>query len=202
MPEVHSSMGSKRHFLGNQQKRFAREHFAFAREEKRFAREHFTFAREEKRFAREHFTFAREEKGFACEHFTFAREEKGFACEHFAFAREEKRFAREHFAFAREQKRFPRCRRSGVVFPRSVHPPSDSGVAKRDRPPAVSLQKEQLFKKFQERCIFRPLSRVLWVEGCTVFGCCSHLAVLSFGVPVASKSSSTCFSMKYPFFLV
>src|SRR5437667_11867927 len=174
MPEVHSSMGSKRHFLRNQQKRFAREHFAFAREEKRFAREHFTFAREEKRFAREHFTFAREEK----------------------------RFAREHFAFAREEKRFPRCRRSGVVFPRSVHPPSAPGVAKRDRPPAVSLQKEQLFKKFQERCIFRPLSRVLWVEGCTVFGCCSHLAVLSFGVPVASKSSSTCFSMKYPFFLV
>src|SRR2546422_11286674 len=67
--------------------------------------------------------------------------------------------------FAREQKRFPRCRRSGVVFPRSVHPPSDPGVAKRDRPPAVSLQKEQLFKKFQERCIFRRLSRVLWVEG-------------------------------------
>src|SRR5437867_13172258 len=78
---------------------------------------------------------------------------------------QQKRFAREHFAFAREQKRFPRCRRSGVVFPRSVHPPSDPGVAKRDRPPAVSLQKEQLFKKFQERCIFRPLSRVLWVEG-------------------------------------
>src|SRR5437773_2483270 len=109
MPEVHSSGGSKRHFLRNQQKRFAREHFAFAREEKRFAR--------------------------------------------------------EHFAFAREQKRFPRCRRSGVVFPRSVHPPSDPGVAKRDRPPAVSLQKEQLFKKFQVRCIFRRLSRVLWVEG-------------------------------------
>src|SRR5438876_166135 len=101
MPEVHSSMGSKRHFLRNQQKRFAREHFAFAREEKRFAR--------------------------------------------------------EHFAFAREEKRFPRCRRSGVVFPRSVHPPSAPGVAKRDRPPAVSLQKEQLFKKFQERCIFRPV---------------------------------------------
>ena len=39
-------------------------------------------------------------------------------------------------------------------------------------------------------------------RSCTVFGCCSHLAVLSFGVPVASKSSSTCFSMKYPFFLV
>src|SRR2546427_6366665 len=76
---------------------------------------------------------------------------------------QQKRFAREHFAFAREEKRFPRCRRSGVVFPRSVHPPSDPGVAKRDRPPAVSLQKEQLFKKFQERCIFRRLSRVLWV---------------------------------------
>src|SRR5437899_2562479 len=87
MPEVHSSMGSKRHFLRNQQKRFARKHFAFAREEKRFAREHFTFAREEKRFARKHF----------------------------AFAREEKRFARKHFTFAHEQTRFPRWRRSGVV---------------------------------------------------------------------------------------
>src|SRR2546427_2444958 len=67
---------------------------------------------------------------------------------------QQKRFAREHFAFAREQKRFPRCRRSGVVFPRSVHPPSDPGVAKRDRPPAVSLQKEQLFKKFSGKMYF------------------------------------------------
>ena len=50
MPEVHSSGGSKRHFLRNQQKRFAREHFAFAREEKRFAREHFAFAREQSDF--------------------------------------------------------------------------------------------------------------------------------------------------------
>src|SRR5437870_5372905 len=81
----------------NQEKRFAREHFAFARQEKRFAREHFAFARQEKRFAREHFTFARREK----------------------------RFARERFAFAREEKRFPRCRRTGVVFRRSVHPPAD-----------------------------------------------------------------------------
>src|SRR2546422_976035 len=39
----------------NQEKRFPRGHFAFAREQKRFPREHFTFAREEKRFAREHF---------------------------------------------------------------------------------------------------------------------------------------------------
>ena len=80
--------------VGNQEIACPREHFAFAREEKRFAREHFTFAREEKRFAREHFTFARKEK----------------------------RFAREHFTFAREQTRFPRCRRTGVVFRRSVHP--------------------------------------------------------------------------------
>src|SRR5881409_690599 len=82
---------------GNQEIAFPREHFAFAREEKRFARKHFTFAREEKRFARKHFTFARKEK----------------------------RFAREHFTFAREQTRFPRCRRTGVVFRRSVHPPAD-----------------------------------------------------------------------------
>src|SRR5947207_1868947 len=117
---------AREHFtFAREEKRFAREHFTFAREEKRFAREHFAFAREEKRFAREHFAFAREEKRFAREHFAFAREEKRFAREHFTFAREEKRFARKHFAFAREQKRFPRCRRSGVVFPRSVHPPSD-----------------------------------------------------------------------------
>ena len=97
--------------VGNQEIACPREHFAFAREEKRFAREHFTFAHEEKRFAREHFTFA--------------REEKRFARKHFAFAREEKRFAHKHFAFAREQTRFPRCRRTGVVFRRSVHPPAD-----------------------------------------------------------------------------
>src|SRR2546427_5479873 len=63
-------------FLGlhvrNQEKRFAREHFAFARQEKRFAREHFTFARQQKRFPREHFAFAREEKRFPREHFAFA----------------------------------------------------------------------------------------------------------------------------------
>src|SRR5206468_11077668 len=137
MPKVHSSGGSKRHLLRNQQKRFAREHFAFAREEKRFAREHFTFAR--------------------------------------------------------EQKRFPRCRRSGVVFPRSVHPPSDPGVAKRDRPPAVSLQKEQLFKKFQERCIFRPLSRVLWVEG-SFFSLGGRLIGSSRGVARAPRTLTMCVS--------
>src|SRR5438034_11226942 len=136
MPEVHSSGGSKRHFLRNQQKRFARKHFTFAREEKRFAREHFTFAREEKRFA----------------------------CEHFAFAREEKRFACEHFAFARQQKRFPRCRRTGVVFRRSLHPPADPAwPSARVRPPGHS-KSNNFFKNFHERCIFRPLSPVLWVE--------------------------------------
>src|SRR5206468_4662439 len=46
----------------NQEKRFAREHFAFARQEKRFPRERFAFARQEKRFPREHFAFARQEK--------------------------------------------------------------------------------------------------------------------------------------------
>src|SRR5947207_1125183 len=45
-------------------------------------------------------------------------QEKRFAREHFAFARQEKRFARE-------QKPFPRCRRTGVVFRQSVHPPAD-----------------------------------------------------------------------------
>src|SRR5438093_9009927 len=34
----------------NQEKRFAREHFAFARQEKRFAREHFAFARSKSHF--------------------------------------------------------------------------------------------------------------------------------------------------------
>src|SRR5206468_2268559 len=90
---------------------------------------------QEKRFAREHFAFAREQKRFACERFAFARQEKRFAREHFAFARQEKRFPREHFAFAREQKRFPRCRRTAVVFRRSLHalsrlrfaPPSPRG---------------------------------------------------------------------------
>src|SRR5439155_12184244 len=80
---------------------------------------------QEKRFAREHFAFARQEKRFARERFAFARQEKRFAREHFAFARQEKRFAREHFAFARQQKPFPRCRRTGVVFRQSVHPPAD-----------------------------------------------------------------------------
>src|SRR5439155_27247036 len=106
---------------------------------------------------------------------------------------QQKRFAREHFAFAREQKRFPRCRRSGVVFPRSVHPPSDPGVAKRDRPPAVSLQKEQLFKKFQERCIFRPLSRVLWVEG-SFFSLGGRLIGSSRGVARAPRTLTMCVS--------
>src|SRR5947208_2496531 len=67
-----------------------------------------------------------QEKRFAREHFAFAREEKRFAREHFTFAREQKRFAGEHFTFAREQKRFPRCRRTAVVFRRSLHPPADA----------------------------------------------------------------------------
>src|SRR5437879_5744716 len=36
----------------NHEKRFAREHFAFARQQKRFARKRFAFAREQKRFPR------------------------------------------------------------------------------------------------------------------------------------------------------
>src|SRR5206468_426429 len=63
---------------------------------------------EQKPFAREHFAFACEQKGFPREHFAFARQQKGFPREHFAFARQQKRFPREHFAFARQQKRFPR----------------------------------------------------------------------------------------------
>ena len=72
-----------------------------------------------------------QEKRFAREHFAFARQEKRFAREHFAFAREQKRFARE-------QKRFPRCRRTGVVFRRSLHPPADANLAKREGPPPAS----------------------------------------------------------------
>src|SRR5206468_274626 len=108
-------------------------------QEKRFAREHFTFPRQEKRFAREHFAFARQQKRFALEHFAFARQEKRFAREHFTFARQEKRFARKRFAFARQEKRFPRCRRTGVVFRRSVHPPADPAwPSARVRPPGHS----------------------------------------------------------------
>src|SRR5438034_5815722 len=119
----------------NQEKRFPREHFAFAREQKRFPREHFTFAHEEKRFAREHFAFAREEKRFAREHFTFARQEK--------------RFAGEHFAFAREQKRFPRCRRTGVVSPLRRTPTWPSARVRRQQ---VSLQKTSEGNLYADRC--------------------------------------------------
>jgi len=98
-----------------------------------------------KAIARDRFTFARQQERFAREHFVFAREQMGFPREHFAFAHQEKQFAREHFAFAREQKRFPRCRRTSVVFRRSLHPPADPSLAKREGPPPVSLQKQQLF---------------------------------------------------------
>src|SRR5437870_3779944 len=97
---------------------------------------------QEKRFAREHFAFARQEKRFAREHFTFARQEKRFPCERFAFARQQKRFPCERFAFARQQKRFPRCRQTGVVFRRSVHPPADpAGSAPRVTPKATTFLK-------------------------------------------------------------
>src|SRR5437867_1489804 len=119
---------------------------------------------QEKRFAHEHFAFAHQEKRFAREHFAFARQEKRFAREHFAFARQEKRFARKRFAFARQEKRFPRCRRTGAVFRRSVHPPADPAwPSARVRPPGHS-KSNNFFKNFHERCIFRPLSPVLWVE--------------------------------------
>src|SRR6266699_1681268 len=105
-----------------------------------------------------------QEKRFPREHFTFARQEKRFACEHFAFARQEKRFARKRFAFARQEKRFPRCRRTGVVFRRSLHPPADPAWPSASvRPPGHS-KSNNFFKHFHERCIFRPLSPVLWVE--------------------------------------
>src|SRR2546425_886144 len=58
---------------------------------------------------------------------------------------QEKRFPHEHFAFAREQKRFPRCRRTVVVFRRSLHPPADANLAKREGPAPASLQKQELF---------------------------------------------------------
>src|SRR5437867_4784768 len=166
---------AREHFaFARQEKRFAREHFAFARQEKRFAREHFAFARQEKRFAREHFAFARQEKRFACErfafarqekrfareHFAFAREQKRFACERFAFARQEKRFGREHFAFAREQKRFPRCRRTSVVFRRSLHPPADPSLAKREGPPPRVTPKATTFLKIFTKDVFFDPSRI------------------------------------------
>src|SRR5947208_15623418 len=91
-----------------------------------------------------------QEKRFAREHFAFARQEKRFARERFAFARQEKRFAREHFTFAREQKPFPRCRRTGVVFRQSVHPPADQACpSARVRRPGHS-KSNNFFKNFQE----------------------------------------------------
>ena len=118
-------------------------------QEKRFPREHFTFAREQKRFAGERFAFAREEK-------RFAREQKRFAGERFAFAREEKRFAREHFAFAREQKRFPRCRRTGVVSPLRRTPTWPSARVRRQQ---VSLQKTSEGNLYADRCRPRKLRK-------------------------------------------
>ena len=77
---------------------------------------------------------------------------------------QEERFAREHFTFARQQKRFPRCRRTGVVFRPSLHPPADPAwPSARVRPPGHS-KSNNFFKNFHESCIFRPLSPVLWVE--------------------------------------
>src|SRR5881296_1840907 len=63
----------------------------------------------------------------AKKHFAYVApcQQKRFSREHFTFARQQKRFSREHFAFARQQKRFPRCRRTGVVFRGSVHPPAE-----------------------------------------------------------------------------
>src|SRR5207253_2487289 len=79
-----------------------------------------------------------QEKRFPREHFAFACEPMRFPRERFAFARRQKRFPREQFAFAREQKRFPRYRRTGVVFRRSLHPPADANLAKREGPPPAS----------------------------------------------------------------
>src|SRR5437016_4957223 len=63
---------------------------------------------------------------------------------------QEKRFAREHFAFAREQKPFPRCRRTGVVFRQSVHPPADPACpsARVGRP--GHSKSNNFFKDFHE----------------------------------------------------
>src|SRR5881397_3180765 len=102
----------------------------------------------------------------AKKHFAYVApcQQKRFSREHFTFARQQKRFSREHFTFARQQKRFPRCRRTGVVFRRSVHPPADPAwPSARVRPPGHS-KSNNFFKNFHERCIFRPLSPVLWVE--------------------------------------
>src|SRR5438876_1853415 len=113
-------------------------------QQKRFPREHFTFARQEKRFAREHFTFARQEKRFARERFAFARQEKRFPRKHFAFARQEKRFPREHSAFAREESDF-------LVADELASFSDDLSTLRRTEPGQArgsvpgSLQKQQLF---------------------------------------------------------
>src|SRR5438046_1135730 len=98
------------------------------------------------------------------EHFTLLVSKSDLLVNVFPFACQQKRFAREHFTFAREEKRFPRCRRTGVVFRRSLHPPADPAwPSARVRPPGHS-KSNNFFKNFHERCIFRPLSPVLWVE--------------------------------------
>src|SRR2546426_9527565 len=97
-------------------------------------------------------------------------QEKRFAREHFAFARQEKRFAREHFAFAREQKPFPRCRRTGVVFRQSVHPPGDPACpSARVRRPGHS-KSNNFFKNFKkhrknERGFPSLVSRIDIIDG-------------------------------------
>src|SRR5439155_20677677 len=51
-----------------------------------------------------------------------------------------------------------------VVFRRSLHPPADPAwPSARVHPPGHS-KSNNFFKNFHERCIFRPLSPVLWVE--------------------------------------
>ena len=85
---------------------------------------------------------------------------KAIARDRFTFARQEKRFAGEHFAFAREQKRFPRCRRTSVVFRRSLHPPADPSLAKREGPPPRVTPKATTFLKIFTKDVFFDPSRI------------------------------------------
>src|SRR3989475_8886481 len=110
----------------------------------------------EKQIAREHFTFARQQKRFPREHFTFPRQQKRFPREHFTFAREQKRFPREHFTFARQEKRFPRCRRTGVVFRRSVHSPADPAWPSARVRARVTPKATTLLKIFTKDVFFDP----------------------------------------------
>ena len=116
----------------NQEKRFPREHFAFAREQKRFPREHFTFAREEKRFAGEHFTLLVRKSDLLVSISLLLVSKSDFLV------------ADGLASFSDDPSTLRR---------------TPTWLSARVRRPRHSKSKN-FFKNFRERCIFRPVSRV------------------------------------------